>query len=271
MNAVPSSARSRPVGELLRDWRRRRGLTQLDLGLEAGVSTRHLSYVENGRAHPSREMVERLAERLDVPLRERSQLLVAAGYAPTYQQRSLDMPEMAAARQALNQILDSHEPFPGLVVDRYWNVVFGNEAAMALFEDADPSLTEPPVNVLRLALHPKGFASQLVNLAEVRASLLGRLRRSLEASGDPALAKLYEEVRGYPPGEGPEPLQPGPHEIALPLRLRTDDGELAFFSTVSTFGTAYDITLSELSIELLFPADQKTAKLLSGRPGPVVE
>ncbi|GAB3417945.1 helix-turn-helix domain-containing protein [Flindersiella endophytica] len=268
---------SRSFGELLRDWRRRRGLTQLDLGLEAGVSTRHLSYVENGRSQPSREMVERLAERLDVPLRERSQLLVAAGYAPTYQQRSLDLPEMAAARQALNQILDSHEPFPGLVVDRYWNVVFGNDAAMALFEDADPELVAPPVNVLRLALHPKGFASRLVNLAEVRTSLLGRLRRSLEASGDPGLASLYEEVRGYPPGEEAfpsqplQPSQPGPNEIALPLRFRTDDGELAFFSTVSTFGTAYDITLSELSIELLFPADRKTAELMTGRPGPVVE
>lgn len=267
MNAVPS----RSFGSLLRDWRQRRGLTQLDLGLSAGVSTRHLSYVENGRAQPSREMVERLAARLDVPLRERSQLLVAAGFAPTYQQRSLDLPEMAAARQALNQILDSHEPFPGLVVDRYWNVVFGNDAAMALFEGADPSLVSPPVNVLRLALHPKGFASRLVNLAEVRTSLLGRLRRSLEASGDPLLASLYSEVQGYPPGTEPELLQPGPNEIALPLRFRADDGELAFFSTVSTFGTAYDITLSELSIELLFPADARTAELLSGPGGPVVE
>lgn len=271
MNAVPPRAPSRPIGALLRDWRRRRGLTQLELGLEAGVSTRHLSYVENGRSQPSREMVERLAERLAIPLRERSQLLVAAGYAPTYQQRSLDMPEMAAARRALNQILDSHEPFPGLVVDRYWNMVFGNDAAMTLFEGVDPSLAEPPVNVLRLALHPKGFASRLVNLGEVRASLVGRLRRSLEASGDEALASLYDEVRAYPPGDEPAPLQPGAHEIALPLRIRTDSGELAFFSTVSTFGTAYDITLSELSIELLYPADRETAELLTARPEPVVK
>jgi transcriptional regulator with XRE-family HTH domain len=260
MNAVPP----RSIGDLLRDWRRRRGLTQLDLSLEAGVSTRHLSYVETGRSRPSREMVERLAVRLAVPLRERNQLLVAAGYAPTYQQRSLDAPEMASARRALNLILDGHEPYPGVVIDRYWNVVFGNDSAMWMFEDADPSLVRPPVNMLRLALHPKGSAAQFVNLAEVRASLLGRLRRSMEATGDPKLAALYEEVRGYQPDAEEEPALPDSYEIALPLRIRTDKGELAFFSTVATFGTAYDITLSELSIELLFPADDKTAALLRG-------
>lgn len=256
----------RPIGQLLRQWRTRRGFTQLALSLEAGVSTRHLSYVETGRAQPSRELVERLAERLAVPLRERNQLLVAAGYAPTYSRRSLDDPEMAAARSALNQILDGHEPYPGLVIDRHWNVVFGNNAAMLLFEAAEPALVRPPVNVLRLALHPKGFASRLGNLAEVRASLLGRLRRELDATGDPQLAALYDEVRAYQPDIGePEPAQPGPREVALPLRIRTDEGELAFFSTVATFGTAYDVTLSELAIELLYPADDKTADLLRHR------
>lgn len=252
---------TRPVGHLLRDWRRRRRLSQLDLAIEAEVSTRHLSFVETGRAQPSREMLLRLADHLDVPLRERNHLLVAGGYAPLYRERPIDAPDMAAAREALHKVLAGHEPYPAIVVDRGWHLVLANAAAGVLLDGVSPDLLRPPVNVLRVALRPDGLAPRVVNLPEVRAHLLARLGRQAALTGDPQVCALHAELTeiGPAPGGGHEP---GPGDIVLPIRLRSRGRVLNLFSTVATFGTAIDITLSELAIEAFFPADRETAAAL---------
>ncbi len=257
-------AAPRRVGMLLREWRQRRRMSQLDLALEAGVSARHLSFVETGRSRPSAEMVLHLAEQLDVPLRERNALLLAAGFAPVYGQRGLDEPEMGPVRDALQLVLDGHEPYPAIVVDRHWGMVAGNRAVALLTEGVAPHLLEPPVNVLRASLHPEGAAPRIVNLGEWRAHLLERLGRQAVMSGDPALAALHEEIAAYPgAGELPPVTDPAVGEIAVPLRMRGPDGaELAFISTLATFGTATDITVSELAIESFFPADAATAEVV---------
>jgi len=250
------------VGTLLRDWRQRRRMSQLDLALEAGVSTRHLSFVETGRSRPSPEMVLHLADQLDVPLRDRNQLLLAAGYAPVYGQRDLDEPAMGPVREALEQLLRGHDPYPALVVDRHWGMVLGNSAVALLTQGVAPHLLEPPVNVLRVSLHPEGLAPRIVNLAEWRAHLLERLGRQAVATGDPALAALHEELAAYP-GAGPgPPHDPAAGEIAVPLRVRAGDAVLSFISTITTFGTATDVTVSELAIESFFPADADTAEAI---------
>jgi len=256
------------VGALLRDWRQRRRMTQMDLALEADVSARHLSFIETGRSTPSADMVKHLAEQLDVPLRERNELLLAAGYAPAYGQRDLDEPEMGPVREALERVLKGHEPFPAVVVDRHWGMVAGNSAIPLLTAGVAEHLLEPPVNVLRLTLHPEGMAPRIVNLAEWRAHLLDRLGRQAVTSGDPALAALHDELAALPG----ELVPTHPHapdlaagEIATPLRIRQGDAELRFISTYTTFGTAVDVTVSELSIEAFFPADDETARVLRSR------
>jgi transcriptional regulator with XRE-family HTH domain len=249
------------VGALLREWRRRRRMSQLDLALEAGVSTRHLSFIETGRSRPSAEMVLHLADELDVPLRERNQLLLSAGYAPAYAQRDLDAPEMGPVREAIEAVLRAHEPFPAVVIDRHWGMVAGNQAVALLTAGVAEHLLEPPVNVLRVSLHPEGMAPRIVNLAEWRAHLLERLGREAVVTGDPALATLHAEIAGYPhPPPAAPPPHPGAAEIAVPLRIRAGDAELTFISTVTTFGTATDVTVAELSIESFFPADPATAE-----------
>jgi transcriptional regulator with XRE-family HTH domain len=255
-------ARRPPVGELLRDWRRRRRLSQLELALEADVSSRHLSFVETGRSRPSAEMVLRLAEKLDVPLRDRNHLLLAAGYAPAFAHRELDAPELGPVRDAIDQVLRGHEPYPALVIDRHWGLVAANRALSRLVEGVAEHLREPPVNVLRLSLHPDGVAPRIVNLHEWRAHLLERLSRDAVASGDPALAALYDELLAYPGGEPGPTVDSGFADIAVPLRLRHGDVELAFLSTRTTFGTAVDVTVAELSIESFFPADRATAEAM---------
>jgi transcriptional regulator with XRE-family HTH domain len=251
-----------PLGTLLRDWRRRRRLSQLDLALEAGVSARHLSFLETGRSKPSREMVLHLSEQLDVPLRDRNHLLLAAGFAPAFEERAIDAPEMAPVREALERVLTGHEPYPAVVVDRWWNLAAANRS-IAMFTDTVPAhLMEPPVNVLRVSLHPDGMASRILNYGEWRAHLLDRLQRQVALTADERLAELYEELSAYP-GETGE-LHGRGGEIAVPLRYDADGRELAFFSTIATFGTAVDITLAELSIEAFFPADQATADYLLG-------
>ena len=251
------------VGPLLREWRRRRHLSQLELALEAGVSARHVSFVETGRSRPSAEMVLHLAEQLGVPLVERNRLLLAAGFAPVYQQRALDDPEMEPVRTALQRLLDGHEPYPAIVVDRHWGMLAANRAVAFLTDGAAPHLLEPPVNVLRLGLHPEGLAPRIANLSEWRAHLLDRLGRQVVTTQDPALAALYDELAGYPGGdEPPTPPDLVAGEIAVPLRLRHEHGEASFISTVTTFGTAVDVTVSELSIESFFPADAATAELI---------
>src|SRR3954447_10264046 len=217
------------VGVLLRDWRQRRRMTQMDLALQAGVSARHLSFVETGRSAPSADMVKHLAEQLDVPLRERNELLLAAGYAPAYGQRELDAPEMGPVREALDRVLAGHEPFPAVVVDRHWGMVAGNSAIPLLTAGVADHLLEPPVNVLRLTLHPEGMAPRIANLAEWRAHLLDRLGRQAVISGDPALSALYDELAALPGGGEAAPSQDlAAAEIAVPLRLRHDGGELRF-------------------------------------------
>ncbi|MBB2928846.1 helix-turn-helix domain-containing protein [Paraburkholderia silvatlantica] len=262
--AAASGAGRRSIGEMLRDWRMRRRMSQLLLATEAGISTRHLSFVESGRAMPSREMVMHLAGQLDVPLRERNALLVAAGYAPLYRERALDDPQLAAAREAVDLVLRGHEPYPAVAVDRHWNIVATNGALAPLIGDASSALLAAPVNALRLSLHPEGMAPRIVNWHAWRAHLLTRLQRQIDASADPALAALYEELAAYPtpPGVANVSAEPIAHHIAVPLRVRTGSGELAFYSTTTVFGTPVDITLSELAIEAFFPADPQTAQAL---------
>ncbi|OLB76458.1 MAG: transcriptional regulator [Actinobacteria bacterium 13_2_20CM_2_71_6] len=255
---------TRPIGELLRGWREHRRLSQLQLAIQAEISTRHLSFVETGRAKPSREMVLHLSEELDVPLRERNRLLLAAGYAPVYAERTLDEAPMAAVREAVRQVLAGHEPYPALVVDRRWNLADANASATTMFTALVPEqLLVPPVNVLRASLHPDGLAPHIVNLGEWRAHLLGRLRRQAAVTGDEELTGLYEELRDYPCDQPEPPVEvPGPGDVMVVLRLRHPEGELAFFSTIATFGTPLDVTVAELMIEAFFPADPATAELL---------
>jgi transcriptional regulator with XRE-family HTH domain len=262
--AVPAGKERRSVGEMLRDWRTHRRMSQLLLAAEAEISTRHLSFVESGRALPSREMVMHLAEQLDVPLRERNALLVAAGYAPLYHERTLDDPQLAAAREAVDLVLRGHEPYPALAVDRHWNIVATNGALAPLIGDASPALLAAPVNALRLSLHPEGIAPRIVNWHAWRAHLLTRLQRQIDASADPTLIALHEELAAYPtpPGVANASNEAITHHIAVPLRVRTALGELAFYSTTTVFGTPVDITLSELAIEAFFPADPQTAQAL---------
>jgi transcriptional regulator with XRE-family HTH domain len=254
------------VGPLLRDWRRRRRLSQLELALEAGVSARHVSFVETGRSRPSPEMVLQLAEHLEVPLRERNQLLLAAGYAPQYGEHSLDDPEMEPVRGAIQRVLDAHAPFPAVVVDRAWEMLAANASVPLLIADVAPHLMEPPVNVLRVSLHPEGMAPRIINLAEWRAHLLERLQRQIVATGDADLRSLYEEVSSYP-GPRAAPAAGLAGQIAVPLRLRAGDRERAFISTVATFGTAVDITVAELAIESFFPLDEGTAEAVRDAAG----
>jgi transcriptional regulator with XRE-family HTH domain len=248
-----------PVGSLLRDWRRRRRLSQLDLALEAGVSARHLSFVETGRSRPSADMVLHLADQLDVPLRERNHLLLAAGYAPVYAERPLEDPEMEPVRRALDFLLAAHDPYPAVVVDRRWNLVAANRSLGLLTALVAPTLLEPPANVLRASLHPDGLAPHIANLGEWRAHLLERLDRQVAVSGDGQLAALRAELEEYP---GPAQPHHAGDDILVPLRVRAGGSELAFFSTIATFGTAVEITAAELSIESFFPADAATAAYL---------
>ncbi len=256
--------RTPSIGDHLRTWRGRRRLSQMDLALEAEISTRHLSCIETGRAAPSRAMVLRLAEFLDVPLRERNLWLAAAGYAPVYAERPLDDPAMRPARAAVEAVLNAHAPFPALAVDRHWNLVSANAAAQGLMADVDAAVLGPPTNVLRLALHPRGLAPRIGNLGPLRAHLLARLTRQAASSGDPVLADLLRELRGYP-------APAAPHEedaLAVPFRLRVGAAELSFLTTTMVFGTAAEITLSELTVETFFPMDEATAAALRGTAPP---
>lgn len=257
------------VGELLRSWRARRRFSQLDLACEAEVSTRHLSFVETGRARPSREMLIRLAERLDMPLRERNRLLLAGGYAPVHPERALSSAEMSAARLAVEAVLSSHDPFPALVVDRRWRLVAANAGAARLMAGAAPHLLARPANVLRLSLDPQGLAPRILNLPEWRRHLLGRLRAEADRAGDEELAALHDDLAALPCPVARTPPGP-PSPVAVPLVI-ADPGTgeaLRFLSTTTVFGTATDVTLAELTLESFFPADDATrAALLNGTAG----
>lgn len=271
MTIARSTAAAQPgardsFGAHLRHWRTHRRLSQLDLAQDADVSTRHLSYVETGRSAPSREMVLRLADRLEVPLRERNALLVAAGYAPMYRQRSLDDPALAAARRAVDLVLKGHEPYPALAIDRHWNLVAANALVPMLMAGVPAELLAPPVNVLRLSLHPDGLASKIANLAQWRAHLLERLQQQIASTGDAALQALYDELAGYPvPLAGAESTHGGGElsGVVVPFQLSTSAGLLSFISTTTIFGTPVDVTLQELAVESFFPADAQTMAALT--------
>ena len=250
------------VGDLLRDWRQRRRLSQLELAGEADISTRHLSFIETGRAQPSRSMLLRLAERLDMPLRARNEMLNAAGFAALYAERPLDAPEMSVARRTIDAVLDAHAPFPALAVDRHWTLVASNAAVTALLAGVSAEMLQGAVNVLRLSLHPDGLAPRIVNLAEWRAHLLARLQQQVERSGDAQLAALHAELAAYPT-RGDAPVHDA-GAIAVPLRLRVDGlaEPLSLISTTTVFGTPVDVTLSELALECFYPADEHTREAL---------
>jgi transcriptional regulator with XRE-family HTH domain len=253
----PNGARPIHIGHHLREWRQRRHLSQLDLAGDAEISARHLSFVETGRAAPSREMVLRLAERLEVPLRERNVLLVAAGFAPAFPQRALDDPALKAARQAIDLVLKAHEPNPALAVDRHWNLVSANRMVAPLMGGIPQRLMAEPLNVMRLAFHPEGLASRTVNLAEWCAHLLERLHHQCEATADPELLKLYDDLRAFKIPARSAPITTD--SVVVPFKMRYEGEVLSFISTTMVFGTPVDITLSELALETFFPADELTA------------
>jgi transcriptional regulator with XRE-family HTH domain len=264
MTAISTAA---GVGRLLRDWRSRRRLSQMELAVDADVSARHLSFVETGRSKPSRELLLQLAEHLEIPLRERNALLLAAGYAPAYSQRPLADETMHPVREALERLLTGHEPFPAVAVDRQWELVAANAPALALLTDGvAPELLELPANTLRVSLHPDGLAPRIVNLAEYSSHLLHLVAGEATATGDPALVALYEELRSYPGVDAGAHTHDAANSLFIPLRLRAPEGgELAFFSTIARFGTALDVTVAELAVESFFPADERTAAALLTR------
>lgn len=255
MRQAPHAAQA---GELLRGWRQRRRLTQLELSMRANVSAKHLSFLETGRSSPSRDMLLHVAEHLDIPLRERNVLLTAAGFAPVYSETDLSAPEMSAVNTAIQRLLASHEPYPAAVVDRWWNLVAANASIAVLTEGVAETLLQPPVNVLRASLHPEGLAPRIRNLGEWRAHLLTRLRGQVDKSGDPQLAALLDELTGYG-GSAPALAATYRYDgVVVPLRLRSSRGDLNLLSTVATFGTPNDVTVADLSIEAFFPADEAT-------------
>ncbi len=250
-------------------------MSQLALALEAGISAKHVSFLESGRSSPSREMLMLLADQLDVPLRERNALLLAAGFAPLFPQRSLEDPALQPARRAVDLVLQGHEPYPALAIDRHWHLVAANRMIAPLLANVDPSLLAAPVNVLRLSVHPRGLASRIVNLDQWRQHLFARLRQQIHLTADPALSRLLDELRAYPvprdriddrdarrsadrradaPDAGPD--------VVVPLQLRHGAQVLSFISTTTIFGTPVDVTLSELAIESFFPADEATGEAL---------
>jgi transcriptional regulator with XRE-family HTH domain len=262
---VTTRQRHAPAGELLRHWRQQRRRSQLDLALDAGVSARHLSFVETGRARPSSGLLLALAEQLDVPLRERNALLLAAGYAPAYTETDLDGAQARAARESLAHLLAGHEPYPAVVFDRYGDVVLTNRAVAPLLDGADPALLGPPVNVYRLGLHPGGLAPRIRDRAGWTAHLVHRLTRLERLTGDRRLTELLAEVRGYPGVAGAlveRPAEPVTPELLLTLHLAHPRGDLVLHSTVTSFGSPHDVTLAELAVESFFPADEHTRTLL---------
>jgi len=261
MNAHTATARadqSKParIGDHLREWRQRRHLSQLDLAGDAEISARHLSFVETGRAAPSRDMVLKLAERLNVPLRERNVLLVAAGFAPAFPQRSLDDPALKSARDAIDLVLRAHEPNPALAYDRHWNLVSANRMVMPLLQGVPARLLGQTINILRLAFHPEALAARTVNVAEWCGHLLERLHRQCEVTADPGLIQLYHELKSYPIPARSAPLPAD--NVAIPFKLRFGSEVLSFMSATMIFGTPVDIMLSELALETFFPADEFT-------------
>jgi transcriptional regulator with XRE-family HTH domain len=251
------------VGDLLREWRQRRRLSQLALACEAEISTRHLSFLETGRSQPSREMILHLSEELSVPMRDRNILLVAAGFAPIFPERALEDPALQSVRKAIDLVLESQKPFPAFAIDRHWNLMASNGALPEIYEGVSPSLLQAPINALRLTLHPEGLAPHIVNLSEWRAHSLSRLRHQIEITADPVLINLQREVSSYPASPAKPTADPAAiNSVAIPFQLRTSLGLLSFFTTTTLFGSPLDVTLSELALECFYPADAETAEII---------
>ena len=266
--AATTAPESPPIGTLLRQWRERRRLSQLDLAVQADISTRHLSFVETGRSRPSSEMILRLCEELEVPLRERNRLLLAGGYAPAYRERPLDSPQLAAVHTAVRAVLAGHEPYPALLIDRHWNLLEANAAVPLFLDGVAPDLLQPPVNVLRLSLHPEGMAPRIANLGEWRAHLLHRLRRQASVTADLDLARLHRELQALPCDQPvPRLTVPSAGDVVLPLRYRAGGQVLSFLSITAVLGTPLDVSLDEMAIESFYPADAATARYLAGSGG----
>jgi transcriptional regulator with XRE-family HTH domain len=254
----------RPIGLYLREWRQRRRMSQLELACEAEISSRHLSFLETGRPRPSREMILRLAEQLEIPMRERNVLLVAAGYAPMFPERTLDDPCFKAARRAIDLVLEGQKPYPAFAIDRHWKIVASNGAIPELFEGVATHLLRPPIDALRLSLHPQGLAPRIANLPEWRAHLLARLRRQIDLTADGVLVDIMRELLEYsmPAGTGLSRSVAEEHSLVVPFKIVTRTGLLSLFSTTTVFGTPVDVTLSELALELFFPANGETAEAI---------
>jgi transcriptional regulator with XRE-family HTH domain len=263
-SSAPPRSRPPDVGSLLRAWRGKRRLSQLALALDAGVSARHLSFVETGRARPSAELLLALAERLNVPLRERNQLLEAAGFAPRYSETGWSSPDLRAVHEGLQRLLDAHDPYPGVALDRQWNVVLANAAAVRMVALLPEHLSRPALNMFRASLHPEGFASITANFDEWGRYLVGELERLAAASLDAGVAALLDEVSGYPNVRAlrARPAPPAPPALLVPCVLRHRGRELSLFTTLATFGSPRDVTLAELTVELFYPADDDTAAAL---------
>ncbi len=249
-------------GDHLRRWRARRRMSQLELAAESGVSARHVGFIETGRSNPSRDMVLLLTDRLEVPLRARNAMLLAAGYAPIYEEHRLDEPAMASVREAVELVVRSHDPYPAIAVDGRWDVVVANTAATLLIEDVAPEVLGPPLNVYRVSLHPEGMARTVVNFDEYASHLLARLRHDVASSGDPRLGELLAEVESYGTVTGSHAAGSPKGTVVLPMRVRCRGRELSLFSTIATFGTPVDIAVAELAIETFFPTDEPTASFL---------
>ncbi|MFI6638098.1 helix-turn-helix domain-containing protein [Streptomyces sp. NPDC050504] len=265
--AAPAPAPATGVGPLLRGWRERRRLSQLELALRADSSARHISFVETGRSRPSEEMILKLADHLDVPMRDRNGLLLAAGYAPRYAETTLDDPSMSALREGIARLLEGYEPYPALVVDAAYNVVAANRGIMALLDGVPEHLLTAPLNAMRLALHPEGLASRLLNYREWRAHLLHQMERQIALARYEPLRAVYDEVAAYPAPEGADAfdrtVEPEPYaHFALPMVVEHGGQVLSFVSSIATFNTPMDVTVAELAIETLLPADPATAKYL---------
>ncbi|MFJ4206295.1 helix-turn-helix domain-containing protein [Streptomyces sviceus] len=265
-SAKVTSASDQGVGPLLRAWREQRRVSQLELALRADSSARHISFVETGRSRPSEEMVLRLAEHLEVPVRERNALLLAAGYAPRFPETPLDDPALDAVREGIERLIQGYEPYPALVFDAAYHVVAANRGIMMLLDGVPESLLQPPLNTMRLTLHPEGLAPRIRNLREWRGHLLEQMRRQIALRRSESLRALYEEVAAYPvtvfgTEDGLEQPEPVPY-FALPMRIEHEGRTLSFISSTSTFNTPMDVTVSELAIETFLPADPATAKYL---------
>jgi transcriptional regulator with XRE-family HTH domain len=262
---MTATSPSRSFGDELRHWRARRRVSQLSLALDSGISQRHLSFVESGRARPSREMVLRLAEHLSVPLRDRNRLLVAAGFAPHLPERRLDDPALETVRRTIDLVLSAHEPYPAFAIDRHWTVVAMNAATRALLDGVAPELLAPPMNAMRIAMHPEGMAPHIVNYNEWRVQLFRRLEARIDATSDPVLEELHDEIQQYPAPHHTRraaPAKPSSDGVFTPLVLSLQGQIVSLLTTSTVFITAEDITLSELALECFFPADDESAAIL---------